>query len=251
MAVPGRGHPGCHRVTARRGLTGRPVGAVSTAGTGVHVRRRREAVAHRESPGARWIRCGGGVDTVGVMRNRWSASLATLGFLTLAGCSSSSLDDADPTPGQASDDQLAPAAADDGRDGAEHTASSTRGGIELAVSRTCSPGSEPECVLVNGEHVTVIPSHFVRVGVEHAVAVADGEGNESIELRFDDEGTATLESSSAQVAGVGQDGRLVMKVGDRVLSAVRVPAALETSEVRIALPPDAGADAVIEHIRAG
>ena len=186
------------------------------------------------------------------MRNRWGVWLAAL-VLTLAGCSSFSPGDADPAPGQDSDEQPAPTAApsaDDGRDGAEETTSSTRGGIELAVSHTCAP-AEPECVLVNGEYVTVIPSQFVRAGIEDAAAVADDQGNESIDLRFDDDGTAIVESSSAQVAEAGQDGRLVMKVGDQMVSALAVPTALETSEVRIALPPDTSADTVVELIRAG
>lgn len=137
------------------------------------------------------------------------------------------------------------------RAGTDATASSDRGAIELAVSQTCTPGSEPECTPVNDEHVTVDPSQFVSVGVEEASAVSDGEEDDALHLRLDDDGTSALRSLSAQVVDVGEEGRLVVKVGEQVLSAVRVPAAIDGSDVQIALPQATTAESVIDLVQGG
>src|SRR5690554_1410122 len=76
-------------------------------------------------------------------------------------------------------------------------------GLRIPRNRARVWGSRWSGRLVNGKHVTVIPSQFVRAGVEDTAAVTDDQGNESIDLRFDDDGTAIVESSIAQVAEAG------------------------------------------------
>lgn len=134
--------------------------------------------------------------------------------------------------------------------GGETTSPTTGGAIELGVSETCAPASGAECVLVNGEHVDVIASKFVRAGIEDASALAE-EGDKAIHVTFDDEGTLALQSTTAEVAEAGESGRLVIKIGDQMVSAVRVPAPLEGDEVQIVLPADADVRELIELIHAG
>jgi hypothetical protein len=95
------------------------------------------------------------------------------------------------------------------------------GAIEVAVSETCDAGSTPECVSVNGEHVAVAASDFLRAEVE-AVAVADDQGANAVDVTLSKGGAAVLETSTSEVAMAGDDARLVIKVGGEVLSAVAV-----------------------------
>ncbi len=122
------------------------------------------------------------------------------------------------------------------------------GAIELAVSQTCTPDQDPRCVSVNGEHVVVAPSEFVRAGVEEAAVADHEEGNSAVDVIFDDDGAAVFQDSTAQVAQAGQAARLVTKVGDQVIAAVRVPEALDGDRVRVALPADARAEDVVDLI---
>src|SRR5690625_42584 len=137
------------------------------------------------------------------------------------------------------------------RAGIDEAASLSGGTIELAVSQTCTGGSESECMLVNDEPVTIDPSQFVSAGVEEAYVAYDGASSEVVHVKFDDQGTSSLQSISAQVAEVGEEGRLVVKVGEEVLSAIRVPAAISGSDVQIELHEDTTAVSVLELIRGG
>jgi hypothetical protein len=128
--------------------------------------------------------------------------------------------------------------------GADESARTSAGGIEMAVSQTCVSGTAPECVSVNGEYVMIVPSDFVHVGVDDAEAVADG-GTVAVDVRFDGEGAKVFQAFTAEAAETGETARLVIKVGDTVVSAVAVLEPWEGDSVLIALPPDESADRLI------
>lgn len=133
--------------------------------------------------------------------------------------------------------------------GSDERSSATGGTIELAVSETCTAGSDPQCVVVNGQSV-VLPSAFESAGVEDA-AVADGDGQNAVDVTFNDEGAAVLRTLTEQAAGAGDAARLVMKIGGEIRAAVRVMEALEGDYVQIALSPDDNAQDVVDLIRGG
>ncbi|WP_163544753.1 hypothetical protein [Occultella kanbiaonis] len=133
------------------------------------------------------------------------------------------------------------------------TPTPTGGAIELAVAQSCTPGSGADCVPVNGEHVEVGAAEFSRAGVADAAAVPDAGDHDAVDLTFDPDGTAVLQDLSAQAVGAGDTARLVMRVGETLVSAAAVPEPLEEAvgTVRIALPEGTSADDVVELIRAG
>lgn len=132
--------------------------------------------------------------------------------------------------------------------GADESAPTSAGGIEMAVSQTCVSGSAPECVSVNGEYVMIVPSDFVHAGVDEAKAVANG-GTDAVDVRFDGEGARVLQIVTAEAAESGETARLVIKVADTVVSAVAVLEVLEGDSVLIALPLDESADQLIGMIQ--
>lgn len=111
------------------------------------------------------------------------------------------------------------------------------GGIEMSVAQTCRSGSAPECVSVNGEYVMILESDFLRVGVETAEAVADDTTN-AVDVTFDDAGADVFQELTAEAAASGGTARLVIRVGDEVLSAVTVVEPMHGDTAVIALPPD-------------
>lgn len=123
----------------------------------------------------------------------------------------------------------------------------TAGAIEVAVSETCDAGSTPECVAVNGEHVVVAASDFLRADVE-AVAVADDQPGNAVDVTLSNEGAAVLETSTSEVAMAGDDARLVIKVGGEVFSAVAVAETLRGDHFSMALPADMSAQEFIERV---
>lgn len=129
-------------------------------------------------------------------------------------------------------------------------ADATGGAVELAVSHTCLPDVEAdaECVPVRGEHV-VTTSDFQRAGIDEAWTVADDADGDTIHLTFDDDGTAVLESSSEEVARAGETARLLIRVDDDVLAAVRVPEPLTGGDVLLAVPGGSSAEDLLELIR--
>ena len=133
--------------------------------------------------------------------------------------------------------------------GADETPSATGGAIELAVSETCTHGSDAQCIAVNGQYV-VLPSAFERAGVEDA-AVTDGEGQNAVGVTFTDDGAEILHALTEKAAGAGSTARLVMKIGDEIQAAVAVMQAIEGNYVQIALSPDDSAPDLVDLIRAG
>jgi len=129
-----------------------------------------------------------------------------------------------------------------GRDGAS---SRVGGAIELAVSETCTEGSDSQCVLVNSQHI-MLPSAFQRAGVE-AAAVAQGERQNAVDVTFTDDGAAILHTLTEQAAG--GTGRLVMKISDEIVVAVMVAEALKGKQLQIALSPDDDAQEIVNLIQ--
>jgi hypothetical protein len=148
---------------------------------------------------------------------------------------------------------LVASACSTGGAGDEPPPTPTGGAIELAVAHACTPGSSAECFPVNGEHVEVGAAEFSRAGVADAAAVPDAGERDAVDLTFDPDGTAVLQDLSAQAAGAGETARLVIRVGETLVSAAAVPEPLEVAagSVRIALPEGTSADDVVELIRAG
>ena len=82
-----------------------------------------------------------------------------------------------------------------------------------------------------------------------AVAVDEG-GQNAIALTLTSDGAAVLAELTEQVVATGLETRLVVKIGDDVLSAVRVVEALQTDVVVVALPTSESPNDVIELVRA-
>lgn len=129
------------------------------------------------------------------------------------------------------------------------TSSVTGGGIELAVSETCAKGSGPQCVSINDENV-LLPLGFERAGVEDTT-VLESDGQNTVDVRFSEEGAVVFHALTAKAAQAGDAARLVLKVGDDVLASVIVEQVLEGDHVQIGLAPDDSAQEVVDLIRGG
>lgn len=132
--------------------------------------------------------------------------------------------------------------------GAAETPTDAGGAIELAAAETCTDGSDPECLVINGESL-LLPSAFERAGVEDAV-VAAGDQN-AVDVTFDADGTLVLQAVTEQVADAGDTARLVIRIDGEVVAAVVVMEALTDDEVQIALSPEDSAQDIVDSIRAG
>lgn len=152
----------------------------------------------------------------------WRLSAGTLLLLAMSGCSAGG--------------------------GADGGSPASAGGVEMRVSQTCSSGSIPNCVLVNDVFVEIDSAGFVHAGVD-AAEVADNGGTDAVRIEFDAEGAKTFQNLTAETARLGGTGRLVIKVGDTVLSAVSVPEPMSGNSVTIGLAPDQSAEEFIEMIK--
>ncbi|MFF2371874.1 hypothetical protein [Agromyces sp. NPDC058110] len=143
---------------------------------------------------------------------------------------------------------LAMAGCTAGSGSAEGGTQAGEGGLEMAVSQTCEVGSEPECVSVNGEYVLLVDADFVRAGVETAEAVSDGT-TDAVSVKFDEDGAGVFQTLTAEAAESAGTARLVIRVGDEVLSAVTVVQPMQGDTAVIALPPGADPDELAGAIR--
>lgn len=121
----------------------------------------------------------------------------------------------------------------------------TPGAIEFAVTDTCAEAADSQCVSVNGESI-VLPSTFHRAGVRD-VAVAEGEGQNAVDVTFTNDGAALLRTLTGQAAT--ETARLVMKVGGEIVSAVAVMEPVEGDQLQISLSPDDSAQNIVDLIR--
>lgn len=131
--------------------------------------------------------------------------------------------------------------------GNDETSPIARGAIEFALSEACAEASDSQCVSVNGERI-VLPPIFERAGVQ-AAAVAEGEGQNAVEVTFTDDGAAILHTLTERA--VGGTERLVMKIGDEIVAAVVVAEVLDGKQLQISLSPDDSAKEIVDLIQGG
>lgn len=80
------------------------------------------------------------------------------------------------------------------------------------------------------------PSSFEPAEVDDA-EVAEAGAQNAVGVTLSEDGSTVLSAVTGQVVEAGDDARLVIKIGNNILSAVRVVEPLETDYVVIALPP--------------
>lgn len=124
------------------------------------------------------------------------------------------------------------------------TSDASGGAIEFAVAETCSEGSDPQCVPVDGQYIKS-PAAFTPATVEIAT-VADVSAQNGVDVTFTDDGAAVLNSITVEAIQAGGKARLVMKVGDDMLAAVMVAAPLTGNSLTIVLSPDDNAQEVAD-----
>lgn len=147
-------------------------------------------------------------------------SAAGLAVFVLSGCASAGVGDS-PAPG---------------------------GAIEVAVSSICTAGSSPDCVAVNGEHVLVTDDAFQKVDVK-AVAVADAPSGNAVDLELTSDGASVLKATTTAASEAGEEARLVIRAGDRVISAVRAAEPVSDDHLTVQLPDDVTAEEFTAEIR--
>ena len=133
--------------------------------------------------------------------------------------------------------------------GVDGTSSVTGGAIELAVSDTCGGETDSRCLAVNGQNI-ILPSTFERAGVENA-AVAQGDGQNAVDVTFTESGAAVLQALTEKAAHSGDTARLVMKIDGEIRAAVAVMQALEGDYLLIHLSPEDNAQEVVDALHGG
>lgn len=103
--------------------------------------------------------------------------------------------------------------------------------------------------MVGQEHVLVNPSDFARAGV--TTAAPAGDSSSAVDVVFDAEGAAAFSKAASEVAQDGDGARLVLRVGDQVLSAVRVSSPISVTTMRFVVPGHLHADEVARQIHGG
>ncbi|MCT1517274.1 hypothetical protein [Dietzia cercidiphylli] len=120
------------------------------------------------------------------------------------------------------------------------------GALELAVSQTCAPGSDPQCINVNDEHILVDPTAFERAGVDSASGAQPSEESDMITVNLDTAGATVASRMTAEASQAGEQTRLVMKVGDEIISAARVQGEFRNDQMLVALPPGAPTEEILK-----
>lgn len=120
----------------------------------------------------------------------------------------------------------------------------TEGSLELAVSETCTEGSDPQCILVGDDYV-MRPAAFEHATVADA-AESDGQEQNAVDITFTAEGAAVLQDLTAQAAQSAGDARLLISAGGEIVSAAQVMEALEGDQITIALAPQHTAREVLD-----
>ncbi len=92
----------------------------------------------------------------------------------------------------------------------------------------------------------VFPSAFERAGVDDAVAI---DGQNAIALTLSADGAEVLRTLTEQAAEAADTARLVIAIGDEILTAARVIEPLTDATVHVVLPPDRTAQDLITLIR--
>lgn len=131
---------------------------------------------------------------------------------------------------------------------ANEAMNATSGALELAISQTCAPGSDPQCIPINDEHILVVPTAFERAGVDSASGAPPSGASDMINVTFDSDGAAVARTMTVEASQSGDQTRLVMKVGDEIVSAVRVQGELQGDQMMVALPPDAATEEILNSL---
>ena len=132
---------------------------------------------------------------------------------------------------------------------ANPTPEATGGAIEVAVSKTCTEGSDPKCVSVNGEHV-MLPDTFERVDVQEA-SPAESQGPRTVDVTFTKDGSKALHALTEKAATAGSSERLLLKIGGKIQAAVTVMEPIDNGRVQINFSPDHSVQEAIDLIRRG
>lgn len=132
--------------------------------------------------------------------------------------------------------------------GADEASPGTGGVIEMAISETCTDGSDAQCVSVNGTSV-LLPSGFEVAGVRDSSVAEDGQN--MVDVTFDNDGAEVFHALTEKAVGAGDSARLVIKIGGELQAAVLVMEALTGDQAQIGLSPDVSAKEIVDLIRAG
>lgn len=124
----------------------------------------------------------------------------------------------------------------------------TSGALDLAISQTCAPGSDPQCIPFNDEHILVVPAAFERAGVDSASGEPTSGASDMINVTLDSDGANVARTMTVEASRAGDQARLVMKVGDEIVSAVRVQGELRGDQMMVALPPDADTEEILNSL---
>ena len=130
--------------------------------------------------------------------------------------------------------------------GADEASSGTGGTIDMAVSDTCTAGSNSKCVSVNGESV-LLPSTFQEVGVKDSSVAQNGQS--TVNVTFNEDGAKIFQALTKEAAGAGDSARLLIRIGDDLQAAVHVMEALKGDQVQIAFSPDESAQDIVDLIQ--
>ena len=90
-----------------------------------------------------------------------------------------------------------------------------KGFLELAISETCTKGSDPQCILIGDDYV-MHPATFEDAPVANAAA-SEGEQQDAVDITFTAEGAAVLHDLTGQAAQAGGDSRLLLKAGGEII----------------------------------
>lgn len=125
--------------------------------------------------------------------------------------------------------------------------SPTEGSIEFAVSETCGEGTVAECISLVQESV-IRPADFDAASVIEAEVSDDSQEN-AVDITLTEEGSKILTELTEEASEQGDDARLVVKVGDEIIAAVRVEEPLVGENLTVSLAPDEDPQEIVELIR--
>lgn len=131
---------------------------------------------------------------------------------------------------------------------ADEAMNATSGALELAISQTCAPGSDPQCIPINDEHILVVPTAFERAGVDSASGAPSSGASDMINVTLDSDGATLARRMTVEASQAGDQTRLVMKVGDVIVSAVRVQGEFRGDQMMVALPPDTSTEVILNNL---
>ncbi len=122
-----------------------------------------------------------------------------------------------------------------------------KGFLELAISETCTEGSDPQCILIGDDYV-MRPATFEDAPVANAAA-SEGQEQEAVDITLTAEGAAVLHDLTGQAAQARGESRLLFRAGGEIIGSTVVMEALQGDHITIALPSEHTAREVLDLIR--